>query len=277
MARQNTWVEGLRSLGGEHIDYGPIEVLDGEIVPPGALAHAAPVGARVYEATGNEGASLELQYRHAVLAMWRRNWATLRMLARCGGRLALVVEFAQRQRNAPNRAYQHGDIDDVLALWTQALETDGGGPQPRAYRLILDATGRNESPWAHAALREHYVEQVAAADLDAEVVPTLMSWIRDRIEANKPMDGWERALRRAYRRTLARNTMNGAPALLRALCETPQTQPLAVALLANRHDAPTTPEEVLRHAERLDEILGEEAWRRRRAAKSTADLAPKPT
>ena len=44
-------------------------MLDGEIVPPGALAHAVPDGARLYEATGNEGASIELLYRHAVLVV----------------------------------------------------------------------------------------------------------------------------------------------------------------------------------------------------------------
>ena len=79
VARQNAWVEGLRSLEGEAADHGPIEVRDGEVVPPGALAHAAPDAARVYEATGNEGAALELQYRSAVLVLWRRNRATLRM------------------------------------------------------------------------------------------------------------------------------------------------------------------------------------------------------
>ena len=85
VARQNVWVEALRSLDGKATDHGPIEVMDGETVPPGALGRAVPDGARLYEATGNEGASLELRYRRAVLVMWRRNKATLRMLARCVG------------------------------------------------------------------------------------------------------------------------------------------------------------------------------------------------
>ena len=56
VARQNVWVEGLRALSGAAVDHGPIEVLDGEIVPEGALRDAVPDGARLYEATGNEGA-----------------------------------------------------------------------------------------------------------------------------------------------------------------------------------------------------------------------------
>lgn len=69
VARHNAWIEGLRSLDGKAVDHGPIEVLDGELAPPWALSHAVPDGARLYEATGNEGASLELRYRSAVLAL----------------------------------------------------------------------------------------------------------------------------------------------------------------------------------------------------------------
>ena len=44
VARENTWVEGLRALSGEEVDHGPIEVLDGEIVPQGALEEAVRTG-----------------------------------------------------------------------------------------------------------------------------------------------------------------------------------------------------------------------------------------
>ena len=191
IARQNVWIEGLRSLAGEDIDHGPIEVMDGEIVPPGALAEAVPKGARVYEATGNEGASLELQYRRAALVVWRRNRATLRILARCGGRLAIAVEFAQRRADARNRYWHRGEVEDVLALWAEALETDGGGPAPKAHQLVLEEIGRREDE----GLRDRYVETVAAVDLDASAVPTLVGWICDRVEAGEPMDVWVRALR----------------------------------------------------------------------------------
>ena len=111
VARQNVWVEALRSLDGKATDHGPIEVMDGETVPPGALGRAVPDGARLYEATGNEGASLELRYRRAVLVMWRRNKATLRMLARCGGRLALAVECTQRDADQRKRYSHEGGLE----------------------------------------------------------------------------------------------------------------------------------------------------------------------
>ena len=239
VARQNVWIEGLRTLRGEAMDHGPIEVLDGELAPPGALARAAPDGARLYEATGNEGASLELQYRRAVLVVWRRNAATLRMLARCGGRLALAVELAERAAT-PGLERRHDEgVHEVLALWADALETDGGGPEPRAHRLLLDALEREQRD--HDRLRDRYVENVARVDLDTEAVPALVGWIRDRLRGGEPMEPWVRALRAACGPTWLRDAMSGAPALVRALCGEPQTQPLALEVLAHRHDPPTTP------------------------------------
>ena len=274
VARQNAWVEGLRSLKGEAIDHGPIEVLDREIAPPGALAHAAPTGGRVYEATGNEGASLELQYRHAVLVMWRRNAATLRMLARCGGRLALAVEFAQCGADPRGRAYREGGIEPVLSLWREALSTDGGGPEPRAHRLILDALQRREDGpsgdwWKR--LQWRYVENVAAVDLDAAAVPTLVGWIGEALEEDKAMDVWVQALRPAVGGELGWDTQGGAPALLRALCETRRGQALAIELLAERWEPPSTPEAVLREADRIEEAILESQWRLRRRARMTSD------
>ena len=264
VARQNTWIEGLRTLHGEEIDHSPIEVLDGEIVPPGALAEAVPDGARLYEATGNEGASIELQYRHAVLVVWRRNAETLRMLARCGGRLALAVELGERIRGSE---YGHDlELRAVLELWKEALATDGGGAEPGAHRLVLDAMGPKDN-----LLREYYVEHVARVDLDAEAVPKLIGWIRESLEAGESMNTWVRAMRPACGVLFRHGAMNGAPTLLRALCESAETQALAFELLANRHDPPTSTEGVLRHAEAIEESLEREAWRRRRIARMTSD------
>ena len=269
VARQNVWVEGLRALSGTAVDHGPIEVLDGEIVPEGALRDAVPDGARLYEATGNEGASIELQYRCAVLVAWRRNEATLRMLARCGGRLALVVEFAERSKVKGSMC--RGGIEDVLELWQTALETDGGGPEPRAHRLVLDSMPRRGGPHVRDWLPEMYVEKVARVDLDAEAVPTLVGWIRERVETEEPLDAWVRALGPACKRWWSDEVMNGAPGLLRALVEVPETESIAIELLAGPPEPVTTCEAALKHVSRIEEQLAASAWRRRRAARMTAD------
>ena len=271
VSRHNAWIEGLRTLGGEAAEYGPIEVLDGEIVPAGALDEAAPAGARVYEATGNEGATLELQYRHAVLVMWRRNAATLRMLARCGGRLALAVELAERASSTRREGSYAQEVETVLELWDEALETDGGGPEPRAHRLVLKTEGPKCDVWSDDELRELYVEQVAAVDLDAAAVPTLMRWIEERLEAGKPMEEWVRALRSACARGWPREAASGAPALLRALLESAHAGSLATALVVEDGHPPATPEAVLGYADRLDKEFEVQAWRRRRIARMTMD------
>ena len=277
IARQNAWVEGLRSLGGEAVEHGAIEVLDGEIVPPGALSRATPTGGRVYEATGNEGASLELQYRHAALVVWRRNRATLRMLARCGGRLALAVELAQRTAAERGRDSMEGGIEDVLSLWREALASDGGGPEPDTHRIILDKLqGAGSGPVdgvQGSRLRWRYVEGVAAVDLDAEAAPTLVAWINTALDAGERMDAWTRALRPAFSFSgrFFRHAQSGAPALLRALTEHPRTLALAGDLLAGQPEPPTTVAGVLREADRLEEAVARDAWIRRRRARMTMD------
>ena len=271
VARHNAWIEGLRTLGGEEAEHGPIEVLDGEIVPAGALDDAAPAGARIYEDTGNEGASLELQYRHAVLVTWRRNAATLRMLARCGGRLALAVELAERAGRTRREGSYAQEVETVLELWDEALETDGGGPEPRAHRLVIETEAPEHDVWSDDELRELYVEQVAAVDLDAAAVPTLMRWIEERLEAGRPMEAWVRALRAACARGWPREAASGAPALLRALLESAHAGSLATTLVVEDGHPPATPEAVLGYADRLDKEFEEQAWRRRRIARMTMD------
>jgi len=271
VARQNAWVEGLRSLSGEAVDHGPIEVLDGEIVPEGALREAVPDGARLYEATGNEGASLELQYRRAVMVVWRRNEATLRMLARCGGRLALAVELAERSKARGREC--RGGVEDVLEFWQEALATDGGGPEPRAHRLVLKAIDGATSEHNKAQLRERYVERVAALDLDQEAVPALVRWIAERLETEEPIDAWIDTLEARYDGRRPGDVTGGEPALLRALCERPETERLAIALLSGHYQRPAAVDAVLAHAAALEAMHDEDAWERRRRARMTVDDA----
>ena len=119
--------------------------------------------------------------------------------------------------------------------------------------------------------RGMYVEKVARVALDAEAVPTLVGWIRERVQAEKPMDAWVRALGAACTAWRFDDGMNGAPALLRALCEAPETESIAIELLAGQHEPVTTREAVLKHASRIEQQLPASAWRRRSAARMTAD------
>ena len=187
------------------------------------------------------------------------------MLARCGGRLALARELAQRA--AVSKYGPDMQAREVMDLWERALETDAGGPEPRAHRLLLNVLEELKDK----RLREQYVERVARVDLDEDAVPTLMGWIRHRLSTGEPLAAWVRALGPACTKTWSHEAMSGAPALLRALIEREENDRVAISLLADARDPPTTPEAVSRHAGRIEETLAEEAWRRRRIAKMTMD------
>ena len=128
--RRDVWIEGLRTLDGERTQYGRIAVETCELAPAEAVGTLKTCGARVYEATGNEGAILELQYRHAALVVWQPNRSALDMLAECGGRAALAAELAVVRRLGHGNAF-HTSLTDVANRWRQAMAADGGGAGAR--------------------------------------------------------------------------------------------------------------------------------------------------
>ena len=277
IARQNIWVEALRELDGSPCDHGAIDVRDGEIAPAGALDTATPDGARLYEATGNEGASVELQYRRAALVVWRRNEATLRMLAECGGRLAIVREFMRKTGRYGAHDW-HGSIGTLLALWPTARTTDGGDPAPEAHRLLLRALGeaaapRNEegTPWRRDRDRAHYLEYVAAHDLHPEAVPMLIDWLRYALESERPTQVWVRSVRRACARTGMGTPACGVPALLRAMNAQASLRPYALAALAGEPEPPANAEQLNAAIVDIEHAIATAAWRNRRSAGVTSD------
>ena len=275
ITRRNAWVEGLRTFDGESCDYGPIEVLDGELAPAKALAQATPDGARVYEATGNEGASLELQYRQAIIVLWRRNSQTLRMLARCAGRLGLARELDRRRTHARRESLgSDRDLKRVFSLWREAARTDGGEPAARAHELLLEQIEACR-PAEHEDLRERYVEQVAATDLDAGAVPALVRWLRAAHASGNDVERWTSVLREACSPRHTHASYAGAAALCRALCETPDTHDLAVAMLAHRHEPPTDLQGVLEQVAQWEERRDVQAWIERQRTKHTRDDPPR--
>ena len=271
VTRQNIWVEGLRSLDGADLEYGPIEIEDGEIAPQGTLDGVKPDGARVYEATGNEGASLELQYRHAVLVMWPRNEATFRMLARCGGRLAIAAEMARRDLVGRDSFKSFYGREEILKLWAEALETDGGGPCPRAHAIMIKAIEAEEHEENCERLQTAYLEHAGAIDLDPESGKIVAEWFERRLEKGELVDDWIETLRPAMGNQWGWKAAPGTPGLLKALVKRPKTQPLAIALLSHRDHAPGSIEEVETIADEAQQKLEGDEWFGRRTSKMTED------
>ena len=183
--------------------------------------------------------------------------------------------MAQRDADPHGNNVRAECIVDVLSLWREALESDGGAPEPEAHRLILKKLqGEGHAPGDYVPLRHlrwRYVENVAAVDHEAEAVPTLVVWINESLNAGDGMAVWVRALRPACGDYSAWHAHSGAPALLRALCEQPRTGALAVELLAGRREPPTTTDAVLREADLVEKAVVRRAWLQRRDVRMTVD------
>ena len=67
------YVDEWRDAGDRAVEFGPIPIGTGELLPRVALDQEPPDRARLTEASGNEGASYERSYHRAALVLWRRD------------------------------------------------------------------------------------------------------------------------------------------------------------------------------------------------------------
>ena len=138
-------------------------------------------------------------------------------------------------------------------LVTQRLKRSGmrwrraGGQAILTLRALIQSS-RFDQAWA--LLSETYRQEVIVPD---NVVAVSLQTCR---MTNQCQSYTQRPARRA---TWARDAMSDAPAVLRALCESPETQAMGVGLSVERPDPPTTPEAVAQPLEeRATEHIGTE-------------------
>src|SRR5205823_8534669 len=65
------YIDEWRNTDDGVVEFGPIPLADGELLPEGALDEEPPDKTRLMEASGNEGASYERSYRRVALILWR--------------------------------------------------------------------------------------------------------------------------------------------------------------------------------------------------------------
>ena len=116
-------------------EFGKLPLLDGEMLPAGALVDADPDEKRVEEASGNAGVSVELVYRMAALVVWPQA-KTVQTLARGNilGRNRIRGFGTCRGRW---RCLWHGISQGLGRTARQCLARRGRG------RLALRPTGRD--------------------------------------------------------------------------------------------------------------------------------------
>ena len=263
--RRDLWVEGLRTLDGEDAGYGRIAVETCELSPPEAVETLRTSGARVYEATGNEGAILELQYRRAALVSWQPNASALEMLAQCGGRRALAAEcvtaHALEARDGLRRHGSAPHMHEVAPLWGAAMAADGGGPAPEAHRALLSHMRKDEEGT--------YVREIASLDLDVASAPIVARALREEAQTGRNATTelvFRRLIEPRPSWCLSSNNRSGAEALLEHL----MTDAAGLAI-AERACGQIGREAVKKHAKGLKRESHRNEYARRRRARFTRD------
>ena len=165
------WLDGWADRDGARPRLGEVELLPGELLPRGALDHAAPDERRLHEASGNEGVSLERAWRHAALVLWPRS-RTLAILAGAG--IAGAVDWvAERFDRSGGRADANiGRLaSELVDIWPkQRTDRDGWGRARMLGLLSVLGDGKCLSRFLREVVLSHYTggenEELAAA-LDA--------------------------------------------------------------------------------------------------------------
>src|SRR5207248_2227236 len=70
------YLDEWRDTDDRAVEFGSIPLMEGELLPAGALDEEPPDDKRLTEATGNEGATYERSYHRAALVIWPANRMT---------------------------------------------------------------------------------------------------------------------------------------------------------------------------------------------------------
>ena len=151
------WLDGWVNRDGTRPLLGELKLLDGELLPHGALDNAIPDEQRLHEASGNEGVSLERAYRHAALVLWPRS-RTLEIVASAGIGGAVAWVASELDRNAGVADARIGRLaSELVDMWPTGRS--GHGKESRARMLGLLSAVRDKaclSRFLHEVILAHY-------------------------------------------------------------------------------------------------------------------------
>ncbi len=113
------------------MDFGPLPIEEGEVLPAGALDDEVPDQQRLTEATGNEGASFERSYHRAALVVWPRNRFVEVLLEAGPG--APLAYFGDRVQSCRGSSVSSADREAVSLIGRRIVEVweawgDGSHP-----------------------------------------------------------------------------------------------------------------------------------------------------
>jgi len=121
------YVDEWRDTGDRPVEFGPIPLGDGELLPAGALDGEKPDRQRLTEASGNEGATYERSYHRAALVLWhRKRYAEVLLEA---GVVAALPYFRQLvEKGAATRKEAAALARRMIGDWSDDSERWGSYP-----------------------------------------------------------------------------------------------------------------------------------------------------
>jgi hypothetical protein len=139
------FVDSWVGLDDRRVEFGPIPLDDGELLPAGALDGEKPDSQRVTEATGNEGASFERSYHRAAVVVWRRDrYPEVLLRAGVGAAIPYLEQLVRGCEAAPASRQSRRDavalVDLMLDRWEksarQSYEERGESGQARRAEML---------------------------------------------------------------------------------------------------------------------------------------------
>lgn len=170
------YVDEWRGTGDLALEFGPIPLADGELLPEGALDGEPPDEKRLTEASGNEGASYERSYHRAAVVLWRQERsADVLLQAGVVAALPYLKQLAAGGRRARPEAVAVAErIVDAWADDSQpwySYSVGGGRPGP-AHRIeMIDALRKLKAP----ALLERFIRDTVTSSYDGTENTALLS------------------------------------------------------------------------------------------------------
>jgi len=164
----NHFVDEWVDLKNRRVEFGPIPLEPGELVPDEALDGEEPDAQRFMEATGNEGASFERSYHRAALVVWHRNrYAEVLLRAGVGAAIPYLKERVHACETAPASAESRKETvalaNLILDHWaTTPLLLHRRDPQkPRRAEMLELLSRLGEAPFV-----ERFISDIVTKEYD---------------------------------------------------------------------------------------------------------------
>lgn len=163
------FIDQWRNLDDQPVEFGPLPLEDGELLPDGALDSEKPDEQRLTEATGNEGATFQRSYHRAALVLWpRERFVDVLLQSGVGAALPLLTEQVAR---AGEESGDDALREVALATARRVVDTwENASPFP-SWRSVSRDADRSEMVRLLGRLREaevlgRFIERVVVPRFD---------------------------------------------------------------------------------------------------------------